>query len=41
MGDKWMNDNLVVYIEKNIFDEIDNEVIMKRFQNIKTRKEQL
>jgi hypothetical protein len=41
MGDKWMNDNLVVYIEKNIFDEIDNEVIMKRFQNIKIWKEQL
>jgi hypothetical protein len=41
MGDKWMNDSLVVYIEKDIFDKIDNEVIMKRFQNIKTRKEQL
>jgi hypothetical protein len=41
MEDKWMNDSLVVYIEKNIFDEIDNEVIMKRFQNIKTRKKQL
>ena len=41
MGDKWMNDNLVVYIKKNIFDEIDNEVIIKRFQNIKTRREQL
>jgi hypothetical protein len=26
------------YFEKNIFDEIDNEVIMKRFQNIKTRR---
>jgi hypothetical protein len=41
MGDKWMNDSLIVYIEKNIFDEIDNEVIVKRFQNIKTRREQL
>jgi hypothetical protein len=41
MGDKWMNDSLVVYIEKDIFDKIDNEVIMKRFQNIKTRREQL
>jgi hypothetical protein len=27
---------LVVYIEKDIFDEIDNDVVMKRFQNIKT-----
>jgi hypothetical protein len=32
---------LVVYIKKNIFNEIDNEVIMKRFQNMKTRREQL
>ena len=31
MGDKWMNDSLVVYIEKDIFDKIDNEVIMKQF----------
>jgi hypothetical protein len=26
------------YFEKNIFDEIDNKIIMKRFQNIKTRR---
>jgi hypothetical protein len=26
------------YFEKNIFDEIDNEIIIKRFQNIKTRR---
>jgi hypothetical protein len=31
MRDKWMNDSLIVYIEKDIFDKIDNEVIMKRF----------
>jgi len=41
MRDKLMNGSLVVYIEKDIFDKIDNEIIMKRFQNIKTRKEQL
>jgi len=41
MGDKWMNDSLVVYIEKDIFDKIDNEAIIKRFQNMKTRREQL
>jgi len=39
--DKWMNDSLIVYIEKDIFDKINNEVIMKRFQNIKIRREQL
>jgi hypothetical protein len=33
-----MNDSLIVYIEKNIFDEIDNKVIMKRFKNIKLEK---
>jgi len=31
MGDKWMNDSLVIYIEKDIFDKIDNKAIMKRF----------
>jgi len=41
MRDKLMNGSLVVYIEKYIFDKIDNEVIIKQFQNIKTRKEQL
>ncbi|XP_038698098.1 zinc finger MYM-type protein 1-like [Tripterygium wilfordii] len=41
MGDKWMNDSLVVYIEKEIFSSIDNETIMKRFQNMKTRREEL
>jgi hypothetical protein len=38
MRDKWMNSSLVVYIEKDIFDQIDNEVIIKWFQNMKTRK---
>ena len=41
MGDKWMNDSLVVHIKKDIFDNIDNKIIMKWFQNIKTPKEQL
>jgi hypothetical protein len=36
-----MNDNLVIYIEKNIFDEINNEVIIKWFQNIKIQRKQL
>ena len=31
MRDTWMNDSLVVYIKKDIFDKIDNEAIMKRF----------
>ena len=41
MGDQWMNDCLVVYIEKDIACSIDNETIMQRFQNMKTRRRQL
>ena len=36
-----MNDSLIVYIEKDIFHRIDNEVIMQRFQNMKTLRNQL
>ena len=39
--DSWMNDCLVMYIEKDIFCKIDNENILQCFQNMKTRKEQL
>ncbi|XP_042027249.1 uncharacterized protein LOC121774438 [Salvia splendens] len=41
MGDEWMNDSLVVYIEKDIFSTIDNEPIPQRFQSTKTRRIQL
>ncbi|KAM3690878.1 hypothetical protein ACJW31_09G152900 [Castanea mollissima] len=41
MGDQWMNDCLVVYIEKDIACSIDNETIMQRFQNMKNRRRQL
>ena len=36
-----MNDCLVVYIEKYVPCSIDNETIMQRFQNMKTRRRQL
>ena len=32
MGDRWMNDCLMVYIEKDVACSIDNETIMQRFQ---------
>ena len=32
---------LVVYIEKDVVCSIDNETIMQRFQNMKTRRRQL
>jgi hypothetical protein len=30
MRNKWIDDSLIVYAEKNIFDVIDNEIIIKR-----------
>ena len=41
MSDQWMTNNLIVYIEKDIFDCIDNDVIMQRFQNMKSCRGQL
>lgn len=41
MGDEWMNDSLVVYIEKEIFAKLDNDVILRRFQNMSSRRIQL
>ena len=31
MGDQWMNDCLVVYIEKDVACSIDNKTIMQEF----------
>ena len=41
IGDEWLNDSLVVYIENGIFDYIDNELILNRFQNMDSRRNQL
>ncbi|KAH9792980.1 TTF-type domain-containing protein [Citrus sinensis] len=41
MGDEWMNDNLIVYVEKDVFNSIDNESIAQCFHNMKSRREQL
>ena len=38
LRDGLMNDCLVIYIEKDIFETIDNEDIIQRFQNIKPQK---
>ncbi|KAL4643325.1 hypothetical protein ACB092_02G084700 [Castanea dentata] len=38
---QWMNDCLVVYIERDVVCNIDNETIMQRFQNMKTHRRQL
>ena len=41
MGNEWLNDSLVVYIENEIFNYIDNELILNRFQNMDSRRNQL
>ncbi|CAK8539777.1 unnamed protein product [Lathyrus sativus] len=41
MGDEWMNDYLMSYIEIDVLKDIDNEPISQRFQNMKSRKGQL
>ena len=41
MGDQWLNDRLVVYIQKDIFCSLNNEVILQRFQYMKPRRGQL
>ncbi|XP_068317230.1 uncharacterized protein [Pyrus communis] len=32
MGDQWLNDSLVVYIKKEVYDSINNDVVIRRFQ---------
>ena len=41
IGDRWMNDCLIVFIEKDVTCSIDNETIMQRFQKMKTYRRQL
>ena len=41
MNDQWLNNSLVVYIEKDILDGISNEAVMDYFQKMKIRRGQL
>ncbi|XP_042035225.1 zinc finger MYM-type protein 1-like [Salvia splendens] len=41
MGDDWLNDDLMVYSEKEVFATIPNEMILSRFQKMATRRSQL
>ncbi|CAN6562398.1 unnamed protein product [Malus baccata var. baccata] len=41
MGDQWLSDNMLVYIERDVFTFIDNEPIMRRFHDMKHRRQQL
>ncbi|CAN6678841.1 unnamed protein product [Malus baccata var. baccata] len=41
IGDQWLSDSLVVYIEKDVFSCIGNEAIMEHFQTMKPRRGRL
>ena len=41
MRDQWINDYLITYIEFDIFDTINNDVIIEQFQNISKRRDSL
>lgn len=38
MGDQWMNNCKIVYVEKDVFLNINNEIIIQQYQSMKTRK---
>ena len=38
MGDEWLNDLMICYTEKEIFRSIKNDKIIKRFEDMKTRR---
>jgi len=38
MGDEWLNDLMICYTEKKIFRSIKNDKIIKRFEDMKTRR---
>jgi hypothetical protein len=38
MGDEWLNNLMIYYTEKEIFRSIKNDKIIKRFEDMKTRR---
>lgn len=41
MGDQLLNDNLLVFIERDLFSDISDDAIVNHFQNMRTRRLQL
>lgn len=41
MGDQMLNDWLITFLEKEVFLEVSTDAIIDRYQNMKTRREQL
>ena len=38
MDDEFLNDCMVCYTEKEHFDEVTNDMVIKRFQDMKDRR---
>ena len=38
MGDKWLNDRLVTFIERDVLRTISNDVILDHFQQMHSRR---
>ncbi|CAH9102120.1 unnamed protein product [Cuscuta epithymum] len=41
IGDKYLSDCLICFIERDVFETVTNETVMDLFQKMKTRREQL
>ncbi|XP_039131870.1 uncharacterized protein LOC120268611 [Dioscorea cayenensis subsp. rotundata] len=41
IGDEWLNDMMICYIERQVFETIDDEAILLRFQNMQSRRIQV
>lgn len=41
MGDEWLNDCLVPYIEKDVLARVDDEAVMRRYQSMGNHRGQL
>ena len=38
MGDEFLNDNLVTYLERDLFENVHNIVIARQFKHMKRRR---
>lgn len=38
LSDQKLNDSLTMYVEKNVFNNIDNKIITQYFQKMKSRQ---
>ena len=41
MADEWLNHRMVCYVERAVFATIQNDDILRHFQELKTRKKKL